>query len=73
VQIDATGSGGASTLAVVMVAGSGDEFAPVDNRIATFIAPTVVVTTTGGGGGAVCPGLLLLFALGAVASRRRRA
>jgi choice-of-anchor B domain-containing protein len=70
VEIDATGGG--STLAVVMVSGSGDETAPVDNRVSAFISPTVVVTPSGGGG-VVSPWLLLLLVLAAVGVRGRRA
>ena len=73
VEIDVTSDGGATPLAVVMVAGSGDETAPIDNRVSSFISPTVVVTPTSGGGGAVAPWLVLLLALGAAATRRRSA
>lgn len=66
VEIEAVGSGSAH--AVVMVAGSGNEAAPVDNRVAAFISPTLVVTPSGGGGVAG-PWSLLLLVLAAIRAR----
>jgi hypothetical protein len=73
VEIDATSGNGASTLAVVMVAGSGDETAPGDNRVEHSIATTVGATSSGGGGGIASPLFGLLLAAAALARRRRPA
>ncbi len=76
VIVEATTPTAASTLAVAMVAGSGDETAPTDNRVSAFINTTAGGPGGGGGGGggggATSPWLLLVVA-GAALLRRKHA